>query len=165
MTEPKRIVTNTGPLVALAGIGHLDLLGALYDDVRVPEQVHHEVLEGGTRGYDLSEYHRAHFLIITSLTATPDPILSGMLDKGEAAVIQLARQEQIVHILIDERKGRKIARQVYGLTVLGTMRLLIDAKRGKLLGSIREPVQLMRENGYWIHETIVEAALREAGEG
>ncbi len=43
MAEPRRIVTNTGPLIALAGIGRLELLNALYDDVQVPEQVHHEV--------------------------------------------------------------------------------------------------------------------------
>ncbi len=57
---------------------------------------------------------------MTLLSIQPDPILSSMLDEGEAAIIQLARQEQITHVLIDEHKGSKIARQVYGLTVFGT---------------------------------------------
>ena len=164
MAEPERIVVNTGPLIALAGVGRLDLLNALYDDVLVPQQVHDEVLQGSAIGRDMSDYDSASFLQIMALTTPPDPLLSGMLDEGEAAVIQLARQEHITHILIDERKGRRIARQVYGLTVLGTMRLLINAKRTNLLNNISELIQQMRAQGYWIHEAIVQVALQEAGE-
>ncbi len=44
------------------------------------------------------------------------------------------------------------------------VRLLIDAKRANLLPNIGALIQQMREQGYWIHESIVQVALREAGE-
>lgn len=72
-----------------------------------------------------------------------------MLDQGEAAVIQLARQENITQILTDERKGRKVARQVYGLTALGTVRVLINTKRANLLQNVSELIQQMRDQVYW----------------
>jgi hypothetical protein len=40
----------------------------------------------------------------------PDPLLKSLLDEGEAAVIQLAQALNIDQVLIDERKGRKVAR-------------------------------------------------------
>ena len=41
------VVSNTGPLVALAVIDQLDLLNQLFDTIIVPEAVHFELLEGG----------------------------------------------------------------------------------------------------------------------
>ncbi len=41
-----RIVSNTGPLIALAGIERLDILSTLFSDVLIPVPVHQEVLQG-----------------------------------------------------------------------------------------------------------------------
>lgn len=41
------IVSNTGPLIALAMIDRLELLKHLYHEVLVPDTVHQEVLQGG----------------------------------------------------------------------------------------------------------------------
>jgi len=39
MAESEPVVTNSGPLSALASVGHLNLLSALYTSVLVPEAV------------------------------------------------------------------------------------------------------------------------------
>ncbi len=45
------VVTNSGPLMALGKLGHLDLLGRLYEQVAMPSAVHNEVVvKGLTRG-------------------------------------------------------------------------------------------------------------------
>lgn len=69
----------------------------------------------------------------------------------------------IERILMDERKGRRIARDIYGLNVTGTVRLLTDAKKAGLISSVSGALQETRDTGYWIHDKIVQAALREAG--
>lgn len=53
------IISNTGPLVALAVSGQLDLLRLLFDEVIVPEAVHHELLAGGMNQAGLAAYQRA----------------------------------------------------------------------------------------------------------
>ena len=93
-----------------------------------------------------------------------DALLESLLDVGEAAVISLAREQQSVVVLIDERKARKVARDVYGLQPIGRARILVEAKKRKLLPDIAPLFQELRQEGYWIHAAIVETALREAGE-
>jgi predicted nucleic acid-binding protein len=65
---------------------------------------------------------------------------------------------------MDERKAPRVARDVHGLQVIGTARILVEAKRAGLLSEIASSLVTLRQAGYWIHEAIVEAALREAGE-
>jgi predicted nucleic acid-binding protein len=52
-----------------------------------------------------------------------------LLDVGEAAVIGLALEEKATIVLIDERKARKVARDIYGLQPIGTTRILVEAKK------------------------------------
>ena len=69
-----------------------------------------------------------------------------------------------IEILMDERRGRRVAREVYGLDVIGTARLLTDAKEAQLVPNVGELLQQMRGAGYWIHSRIMEAAMRAARE-
>jgi predicted nucleic acid-binding protein len=86
------------------------------------------------------------------------------LDKGEASVIQLARETSADFVLIDERKARKIARKIYGIHVVGSARILLEAKHRGLIPKVREPLEGMRSAGYWIHDDIMKTALEQAHE-
>ncbi len=92
------------------------------------------------------------------------PLLRTSLDPGEAAVIGLARELNANFVVIDERKARKIARTVYGLDVIGSARILVEAKRRGLLDNVAPELQAMRDGGYWMGDSIVDAALKNAGE-
>ncbi len=88
----------------------------------------------------------------------------GSLDKGEAAVIQLAINEGIGTVCIDETVGRRLAR-LCGLQVTGSIGLLLRAKREGRLASMRQTVDQMRTRGIWLSDAVVAFALRESGEG
>lgn len=158
------VVSNTGPLVALAVIDRLDLLNLLFDTVIVPEAVHFELLEGGTAQAGVAAYQQAHRISVKKLLAPREPLLDSVLDVGEASVIQFARENNIERVLIDERKGRQIAREVYKLQVIGSAGILVEAKRYGHLDNVKEALATMRQHGYWLHEKIVTSILREAGE-
>lgn len=157
------LVTNTGPLIALASIDRLDILRTLFTSVHVPQDVHDEIVRGGETRPGLDAYRQADWIAVEP--AVPlDPLLGNVLDQGEAAVIALARTLGAAEVLIDERKARRVARDIYGLRVLGSARLLVEAKRHGMLDNVAAALQAMREQGYWIHDAIVQYALREAGE-
>lgn len=160
----REIICNTGPILGLAIIGRLDLFRDLFDSVFVPEEVHDEILEGGVKGVGLASYKKAEWIKVRRLSSVLDPLLRTALDRGEASVIGLARELKVNQVLIDERKARRIARSIYGLSVFGSARVLVEAKRRGLLESVARALNEMREAGYWIADSIVEEALRRAGE-
>jgi predicted nucleic acid-binding protein len=160
----REIISNTGPLIALASIDRLDILNNLFEKVVVPEAVHDELLEGGPAQAGISSYQQATWIKVETLTIPLDPLLDNVLDTGEASVIQLAREKHIDLVLIDERKGRKIAREIYQLRVIGTARILVEAKRHGFLDNVQNIINQMTGNGYRIHDNIVAHILKEAGE-
>lgn len=157
------IVSNTGPVLALSGAGCLELLKNLYDRILVPEAVDSELRKGGQSKLGLYGYLNADWIEVVPQEVI-DPLLLTQLDEGEASVITLALKENISSVLIDERKARKIARMVYKLNVSGTVRILIESKKAGLIHSVKDILNTMRLNGYWIHDNIVEYAVRIADE-
>jgi predicted nucleic acid-binding protein len=157
------LISNTGPILALSGAGCLELIRNLYSSVTVPKAVHEELIQGGKSGLGLSAYVDADWIQVEP-QGRIDPLLLAQLDQGEAAVITLALNKNNQATLIDERKARRIARTIYGLEVFGTVRVLLEAKKAGFISNVFEILNLMRANGYWIHDNIVEYALGKAGE-
>jgi predicted nucleic acid-binding protein len=151
-------------MIALAGIQRLDILKSLYESIYLPQAVHDEILLGGRHFTGLEEYRKINWIKISKLQQPGDPLLATVLDTGEASVIQLAREIGVHKILMDERKGRRVARDVYGLQVIGTARLLTEAKEAHLISSVKEMLQQMKSAGYWIHDKIIEAAIKAVKE-
>jgi len=159
-----KAICNTGPIIALSMIDRIDILRHLFELVAVPEEVHKEILEGGTTNAGLANYRKVKWIKVVALSNPVDPLLRTSLDSGEAAVIGLARELNADYVLVDELKARKIARTVYGLHVIGSTRVLVEAKRRGLLDNVGSELQAMRDGGYWIGASIVDAALKQAGE-
>lgn len=159
-----RLVSNTGPVIALALIDRIDILQKLFQQVSIPDAVHKELLEGGSSGHGLPSYNKATWIQVLPLSSDLDPLLQTVLDYGEASVIQLAREMKADYVLIDERKGRKIAREIFSLKVIGTARILVEAKRKGIIDSVGDALNRMRDSGYRLHDNIIRYALKESKE-
>lgn len=125
----KTIVTNTSPLIALvAAWGTLEPLNEMYQSVKVPREVSDEILQGGASNFAVREFEAADFLEVAEQPVSISRYLSNSLDRGEAAVIQLALDHNIETVCIDETIGRRIAR-MSGLTLTGSIGVLARYKR------------------------------------
>jgi uncharacterized protein len=128
----------------------------------VPEVVLEEFLRGSqTRPGDARL--RPDWLQVLALSTVPSTTLVKQLDRGETAVMTLAFEQLISLIVIDERRGRILARAL-GLQVTGSIGILLRAKREGLLSAIRPCIDTMHENGIWLSQRLRAAALHEAGE-
>ncbi|MCE9518837.1 MAG: DUF3368 domain-containing protein, partial [Verrucomicrobia bacterium] len=67
-------------------------------------------------------------------------------------------------VLIDESRGREIARKVFGLPVVGTGRILTQAKKLGLISHVRPYIDRIIMNGYWISDGVITEVLRLAEE-
>lgn len=85
------------------------------------------------------------------------------LEQGEAEVIILAKEKEIDQVLIDEKVARLQA-EVLGLNVIGTLGLLLKAKKEGLLPSIRPLITKILNSGIWIKDEIVKGILKDAEE-
>ena len=118
-----RMVSNSSPLIALAKIGRLNLLGY---EIIIPKAVFEEITRA-RREYarELYKWGRNRVSVVKNRRAVE--YLELVLDRGEAEVIVLAEEIEADAVLIDDLKGRKTA-MLRGLTVIGTIGVLLDAK-------------------------------------
>lgn len=157
-----RAVVNAGPLVALSLVGRLDLLPALFKELWIPEAVYREVAVAGLGRPGAAALSDATWSDRVRPAPEPDPLLVAELDPGEAAVISLARASVPCMAVIDEKRGRRIAHQVYGLPVKGTAGLLVEAKRRGLLNELRATLLDLKRAGYYLSDAVIEGACKAA---
>ena len=164
MPETKELVINTTPIISLiAATGSLDMLPLLYSRVWVPFEVCREIQAGGMDGFASTEFEQMAWLHKQSQPVTIPLLLQNSLDTGEAAVIQLALQEGVALVAIDESVGRRFAR-LSGLSLTGSLGILLKAKKLGYPVLMKDAIQRMRQRGIWLGDKVVEFALREAGE-
>ncbi len=151
------VVSDTSPLTVLLTVGEESLLIKLFTEVVIPEAVRNELL-------------RAHpslpgwLRVVSIMDAVQVQKYSRLVDVGEAEAIELARELQADRLLIDERKGRKLALQE-GVAVIGLLGVVLLAKRKALIPSARGLLDRMAvEAGMYLADDIRDQALKTVGE-
>jgi predicted nucleic acid-binding protein len=122
-----------------------------------------EIMIGESSRFAASEFEATHWLKKWDQPLSLSVMLINTLDIGDASVIQLALNERIRTVCIDERAGRRVAR-LNGLLVTGSVGILLRAKREGISFSMREALQRMKNHGIWLSQSVEDFALREAGE-
>lgn len=158
------IVSNSGPLIALARIHHVFLLQRLYGHLLIPPAVHQEVtglrpdLPGAT------EVRHAPWIEIADVSdQIAVSLLRERLDAGESEAIVLALERQADILLIDEARGRRIA-QAKGLVHVGTIGILVLAKRQGLIEQVTPVLEQLIASGFRMDDFLFQTAKNLAGE-
>lgn len=73
------------------------MLQSLYNHVLVPFEVCQEILTGGSSGFAIAEFEAATWLQKQQTPLNISPLLLNSLDRGEAAVIQLAENTVLTY--------------------------------------------------------------------
>lgn len=160
------IVSDTGPLIALARVERLDLLTRLFTHVAIPPAVRTELaIESGHPGTAAlaAALHANRILVQFPTEQELIAELSRILDPGEAEAIALAEQQSPRFLLIDDAKGRRIARQ-RGIPVVGVAGVLIAAKSEGALVAVGPVLKELSACGYRLAPRLVASVLAEAHE-
>lgn len=158
------VVADSGPLIALAGCGQLELLAAVFDVLHVPQAVLDETTADRSRpgAAEIAAFVQARAQVHAN---RDDPVYAaavGHLDEGEAQALSLAHALGC-GVLMDERRGRQTAMR-QGLPLFGVLGVLLQAKRIGKLERIAPAFERMQVNGYRISQALTDQALRLAGE-
>ncbi|MCO5241448.1 MAG: DUF3368 domain-containing protein [Chitinophagaceae bacterium] len=80
-------------------------------------------------------------------------LIESLVDKGEASAISLALESENSLLIIDDRKGRRFARQL-GLSIIGTIGIIVDAKLAGVIPSVRPLLTKIKTTNFRITEEL-----------
>ncbi len=114
---PLKVVSNAGPLLVLAKLNILHLLEVLYGKVEFSQSVYKETVISGLKfghpdAITLKTFFEENLWEPVIAKNISDDILSEKLDTGEMEAICLALNNNAL-LLIDEERGREVARKKY----------------------------------------------------
>ncbi len=146
-----KAIIDTSIVIALSNIGRLELLRELFPNVLVPKAVAEEYGEPLPSWIEVLEVKHKHLV----------QVLLEYLHRGEAEAIALAVELQGVVIALDDKKARRAARRL-GLRVIGTLGILILAKKKGLLSDLREEIGKLLHTSFWLSQDVIQEALKRA---
>jgi len=151
------VVSDTSPFTALLTVGEERLLPQLFEQVVISLAVRNELQRTHPR---LPDWLR----VVSVQDAAQVGKFCQLVDVGEAEAIELALELHADRVLMDERKGRKLALQE-GVAVIGLLGVVLLAKRKDLIPSARTLLLRMdQEAGIYLAPDIRDTALKTVGE-
>jgi predicted nucleic acid-binding protein len=152
------VVSDTSPILNLSAVGRLYLLRDLYAEIIVPPAVEQELLRNGL------QLEPSWTRVVAASDRNDVAALRQQLDPGEAESIVVAGELEASLLLIDEKRGRRIALD-RGLEVTGLLGVLAEAKARGLVQRC-QPVldDMIRLAGFWIGDDLRNRYLRGLNE-
>jgi predicted nucleic acid-binding protein len=148
-----KVVANASPLIYLSVLNRFHLLKDLFGEVYLSEAVYREVVVEGAGQPGAAETQTAVTQGWLQQIAVRDRIaVDALLDElhlGEAEAIVLARELSVGRVLLDDRAARTKAR-LMGLTVTGTIGILILAKKAGVEIDLRRALDILIQQNFRI---------------
>ena len=155
------VIADSSALVALSVCDSLLLLDALFGEVKVPQAVYDEVcIANKAESQALKTYLAGKVCSATVITYIEK---SNGLGKGELAAIGLYKQLSADLLLIDDARAKNVA-YLNNLEVMGSLGVLLLAKKKGLIVAIKPLLTLLRCSDIFISDHLLDQMLVIAGE-
>lgn len=145
-------ISNSSPFIVLGRVGRLDLLHGHFRRMIVPGAVAFEV-------GDLPSWVVMQPVVESRLVDA----FPARVHRGEAEVLLLGLQHPGSVLVIDDWYARRYA-QERGITVIGTVGLILRAKRAGRIQAVRPILDELISAGFHISRQVFVDALRLSGE-
>ena len=140
------------------------MLRQLYGNITIPEAVFDEVTaKPDTACLQIKE--NLDWICVEKIKDVEDrKMYKAKLHAGEVDVMILAQGNPPADlVIIDDNAAKKTAKYL-GLTVTGTLGVLLKAKGLGIIPSARDAINKLQANGFYIDSKIVKLVLDQAGE-
>lgn len=157
------VVSDTTPIISLIKINRLDLLEELFSEVLIPDAVFRELTTNTIFANEAQIVKSSSFLKISSVQNKKAlqllQAVSG-LDDGESEAIILADELKASVLVMDERKGRKVAQKM-GIKITGTVGILIQAYDEKKISAndVKSYLTQLKNSNIRLSESLIQQAL------
>lgn len=157
------VVSDTTPLISLMKVSKLGLLEPLFQEVLIPVSVYAELTTNPNFEDEAGQIKDCPFIkVVTVKEHKAVDVLqrSAGLDLGESEAIVYADDIKADVLLMDEAKGRQVAKAM-GLYIMGTVGVLLFAYEESIMSGsdvVKALTQLRRANRH-IGEDVIKYAL------
>lgn len=148
----KIIISDTSCLIVLTKIDKLYLLKDLYLRVIVTREVSNEF------GHRLPEWIN----VVEVKNKVKQIELEKQLDKGEASSIALALETKNATLIIDENKGRKVAKS-FNIDIIGTIGVIILANKKGLISDVIGTILRLVNKGFHLSDELMNKIIDKYG--
>lgn len=145
------VVADASPLIVLQNIGELSLLQKLFDEILITPEVKSEI------NLDLPKWIKVKEV----KDKTKQKLLNLTLDKGESSAIALCLENTDSLLIIDEKKGRRIAQEL-DLKILGTLGVILKAKEKGLINSIENILENLESANFHVSKSLKAMILKSS---
>lgn len=132
-------------------------------DVVVPEPVFRELEAHGLDDPAVRAIREIDWINKVTGTKIVPAIADWDLGAGESAVLSLAKSEPGTWAVIDDGEARRCARSL-SIPVIGTLGLVLLAKRVGRITLARPVVERLRASGMYLSDIVINQALEQVGE-
>ena len=150
------VVSDTSPINYLLLIDQIDLLPCLFEQIIIPDVVQDEMLDPDAPPVVQRWISNPPSWLTIQTVPVIDKTLS-TLDPGEQAAITLAQTLPADLLIIDERLGRQMARDL-GLPLIGTLGIVDDAASQGLI-NLAEAITQLQGTNFRISRQIIQSLL------
>lgn len=157
------LVFNASPLIILAKSGLLDCFLQLAKEVMIPSEVAGEIACSKDVRDPARRWVTHQTRLIQPITTISPFIMAWDLGAGESAVIALTAMHPGAVAVLDDLAGRRCA-QALGLPIIGTLGLVLKAKRTGMIPSASEALDAITAAGLYISPHHLETIRLQAGE-
>ena len=147
-------IVNASPLIYLSHAGLIELLQVAGAQVLVPSPVAREIRRRPSTDPTVQALNRTPWL------REIDP---GPLSSRVASVLSLALAHRECVAVVDDRAGRRCA-ETLGIPLLGTLGLVLKAKRKGIIPAARPVVERLKDAGMYLSASVLDRALAVVGE-
>lgn len=155
------LVADCSALIALASCNGLRLLDELFGTVIVPEAVYREAVVGDKpEAQQLKEYLQDKIRKIDPINSV---LLDGFSDLGETEAMLLYKQYSADKLLIDDKRGRRVAK-INHISTIGSLGVLLAAKQVRLIDQIFPFVAKLMSSDIYVSAALIATVMDIAGE-
>lgn len=161
------VVSDTTPLISLMKINRLDLLRDLFFEVVIPYAVYDELTSNPRFAAEAAVIRESDFIQI--MEVADDRCVRilrsvALLDQGESEAIVLAEGIEADLLLLDEVRGRNVAKRLR-MNLTGTIGIILEAFDRGLLGKddVLLCIDELRHNKRRISESLFDLVKKHIG--
>ena len=155
------LIADSSALIALSVCDSLELLDQLFSEVIVPQAVYEEVIKPEKpEAIPLQNYLKDK---VVEVDMSHFVYLDAFADAGENEAMLLYKQKSADKLLIDDKRGRKVAK-INEINTIGSLGVLLTAKQKGLIQEVKPYIDKIKESRVFLSQSLIQIVLEIAKE-